>query len=302
MAAQKQGTGNWSALRTKLSTMLLERIEGGKLVLPAMPATAARVIEVLESGGHQDKASALLEKDPVLALEVLRLANSASFAPRARIESIAHAITLLGATRLRTLLVTASARQVFVSRNRNIRDLTATLWMHSVGVATVARQIAVRAAFADKEAPYMAGLMHDIGKPIVAIHLLDLERSVSRSVQDHWIEPNEWLRIVQEVHRPVGIAVAKQWNLSAEICKAITDCEEFDPIERLSASNAVRFANALAKREGVYAGAVDPEQVDTVLLIGRSMLGLDDDAVTALSQALRAATSSEGASMPDSAR
>jgi putative nucleotidyltransferase with HDIG domain len=300
--AAKQGAGNWSALRNKLSAMLLERIEGGKLVLPAMPATAARVIEVLESGAHQDKAAVLLEKDPVLALEVLRLANSASFAPRAKIESISHAITLLGATRLRTLLVTASARQVFVSRNRNIRDLTATLWLHSVGVATVARQIAVRAAFADKEAPYMAGLMHDIGKPIVAIHLLDLERSVSRSMQDHWIEPNEWLSIVQDVHRPVGVAVAKQWNLSSEICKAVQDCVEFDPIERLSAANAVRFANALAKREGVYAGSIDAEQVDTVILIGRSMLGLDDDAIIALSQALRAATSGESTSMPASAR
>ena len=36
--AAKQGTGNWTALRTKLSAMLIERIEAGKLVLPAMPA------------------------------------------------------------------------------------------------------------------------------------------------------------------------------------------------------------------------------------------------------------------------
>ena len=139
----------------------------------------------------------------------------------------------------------------------------------------------------------MAGLMHDIGKPIVAIHLLDLERSVSRSQQDHWIDPNEWLGIVQDVHRKVGIAVSKHWNLSAEICKAVADCVEFDPIERLSAANAVRFANALAKRDGVYAGAVDAEQVETILLIGRSMLGLDDDAINALSTSLRAAVASE---------
>jgi HD-like signal output (HDOD) protein len=127
----------------------------------------------------------------------------------------------------------------------------------------------------------------------VAIHLLDLERSVSRSQQDHWIEPTEWLAIVQDVHRKVGIAVAKHWNLSQEICKAVADCVEFDPIERLSASNAVRFANALAKREGIYAGPVDNEQVETVLLIGRSMLGLDDDAIDALSGALRAAVAGE---------
>lgn len=285
----KQKSANWSALRAKLSAMLLEKINAGKLVLPAMPATAQRVLECLDANAHQGRAAGILEQDPVLALEVLRLANSASFAPRQKIESIAHAINMLGAQRLRSLLVTASARQVFVSRNRVIRELTAALWTHSVSVAVTARQVAVRAAFQDKEAPYMAGLMHDVGKPIVAIHMLDLERSVSRAQQDHWIEPSEWMNIIQDVHRPVGIAVAKSWNLSNEVCKAIEDCVEFDPIERTSAANAVRFANALAKREGVYPGAVDMEQAETVLLIGRSMLGLDDDAVAALAQTVRSA-------------
>jgi putative nucleotidyltransferase with HDIG domain len=290
-APAKPGATNWAALRAKLSSMLLDKINSGKLVLPAMPQTATRVLECLEANQHQERAASLLEGDPVLALEVLRLANSASFAPRARVESISHAITLLGAARLRTLLVTASARQVFVSRNRTIRDMTASLWTHSVAVAVAAREVGVRAAFEDKEAPYMAGLMHDIGKPIVAIHLLDLERSVSRSVQDQWIDPKEWMGIIQDVHRPVGIAIAKQWNLSPEVCKAVEDCVEFDPVERNCASNAVRFANALAKREGVYPGNVDMEQVETVLMIGRSMLSLDDDAVNALAQTIRSAAS-----------
>jgi putative nucleotidyltransferase with HDIG domain len=288
-APAKQTAANWVALRAKLSTMLLDKINSGKLVLPAMPATATKVLECLEANAHQERAAGLLEKDPVLALEVLRIANSSSFAPRARVDSISHAITMLGAQRLRTLLVTASARQVFVSRNRTIRDMTSALWQHSVAVAVTARDVAVRAGFPDKESPYLAGLMHDVGKPIVAIHLLDLERSVSRSVQDQWIDPTEWMSIIQDVHRPVGIAVAKHWNLSPEVCKAIEDCIEFDPVERNCASNAVRFANALAKREGVYPGSVDSEQVDTVIMIGRSMLSLDDDAVAALSQTLRSA-------------
>ena len=82
--------------------------------------------------------------------------------------------------------------------------------------------------------------------------------------------------------------------MSSDICKAVNDCVEFDPIERSSPANAVRFANALAKREGVYAGPVDMEQVETVLLIGRSMLGLDDVGIAALSTPSRAVASSEG--------
>jgi HD-like signal output (HDOD) protein len=289
----RSGNGNWSALRTKLNAMLMDKINSGKLVLPAMPQTAARVLDCLEANAHQERAAGILEQDPVLALEVLRLANSASFAPRSKVESISHAINMLGVARLRSVLVTASARQMFVSRNRTIRDYTTALWTHSVAVAVTARQIAVRCAFQDKESPYMAGLMHDVGKPIVAIHLLDLERSVQRAQQDSWIDPQEWMGIIHDLHRPVGIAVARAWNLSAEACKAIEDCVEFDPVDRLSAANAVRFANALAKREGVYAGPIDGEQVETVILIGRSMLGLDDDGVNAMVTTLRSAAASE---------
>jgi HD-like signal output (HDOD) protein len=231
--------------------------------------------------------AALLETDPALAAEVIRLANSASFGLRVRVESIAHAISLLGAARLRSVMIAATARQVFISRNRTIRKMTGALWVHSVGVAGVARQIALRGAFEDKEAPYLTGLLHDIGKPIVAVHLLELERSLNRSQQDHWIDPNDWLSIIQDLHRPVGIAVVKHWNLSDQIRKAVEDCIEYDANDRMSASNAVRFANALAKREGVYIGAADDDQIETVLMIGRSMLGLDDDAVAPLLQTLR---------------
>jgi hypothetical protein len=80
--------------------------------------------------------------------------------------------------------------------------------------------------------------------------------------------------------------------MSIQVCKAIEDCVEFDPVERASASNAVRFANALAKREGVYTGPVDPETTETVLMIGRSMLGLDEGAVASLVQALRSTAAS----------
>lgn len=289
---QAPSRGSHGGLRTRLQELLLEKIEAGKLVLPALPATAARVVECLESGRNESQIPSLLEGDPALALEVLRLANSATFAARAPITSVAHAAMMLGVARVRSVLMTAVARQVFISRNKRIRELTSALWSHSVAVASVARQIAVRAGFDDKEGPYLAGLMHDIGKPVVAIHLLDLERSIDRAKQDRWIEPTEWLNIVQELHRPVGIAVVKHWNMSAQVCAAVKDCVEFDPVDRLSASNAVRVANALAKREGVYAGEFDADQIETVLMIGRSLLGLDDNAISSLCEALRSSAAS----------
>lgn len=281
---------NIAGLRDKLKELMVKKIESGKLVLPAIPVTATKTIECLEAAElNVDRVTRLLESDPVLSLDVLRLVNSSAFAPKAPIESLTRAVTMLGAKRLRSFLITASARQVFVSRIPEVRDIFGQLWVHSIGVAVVARQIAVHAGFEDKDAPYMAGLMHDIGKPIVAIHLLELEKSVSRWQQASWIDPHDWLEIVEEIHRPIGIAVAKRWNLPEQVAEAIEDCVEYDPGDRLSPANAVRFANALVKREGVVVGKVDMDQVSTVLMIGRSVLGLEDEAIDGMSKSLHTA-------------
>lgn len=286
---------NVTGLQDKLQQLLVQKIQSGKLVLPAIPTTATKVIECLESGDlNVEKVTTLLESDPVLSLDVLRLVNSSAFAPKMPIESLNRAVAMLGAKRLRQFLITASARQVFVSRIPEVREIFSQLWVHSVGVATVARQIAVHAGFEDKDAPYMAGLMHDIGKPIVGIHLLELEKSVSRWQQASWIEPAAWLSIVEATHREVGTAVAKQWKLSSQVCEAIEDCVEYDPGDRLSAANAVRFANALTKREGVCVGNVDLDQVQTVLMIGRSILGLEEEAVDGMASALHDAVKEFG--------
>lgn len=279
-----------SALGGKLKEILLEKIEAGKLTLPAMPTTTAKVLEYLEDNNSDNTViTRLLETDPVLSLEVLRVVNSSAMATRVRIESLAQAISLLGHSRLRDALIAASVRQLFKSRVPEVRQICDSLWVHSVAVGAVARKIAVHAGFEDREAPYMAGLMHDVGKPVVGIMLLELERGMTRAKQSSWIDPRSWLEIVESVHRPVGYAIAEKWNLAAPICEAINDCVEYDASNRLSPSNAVRMANALAKREGVAAGNVDDAQVNTILTIGRSILGLDEDALDSLAKSVHEA-------------
>jgi putative nucleotidyltransferase with HDIG domain len=287
MAVQTTAAAGKPNLREKLRTLLLERISSGNLALPTMPATATKVLDGLDQNAPAQRIAAAMESDPVLALEVIRLSNSATLGARKRIDNLQQAVVMLGASRVRSVLMTAVARAAFSSRNRTIRDVTTALWQHSVVVAATARQVAVRAGLEDKEGAYLAGLMHDIGKPVVALYLLDFERSMQRTVQDRWIDPAEWLSVVTDIHRPVGKAVAKHWNLSDAVCKSVEQCAEFDPVERLGVSNVVRFANALAKREGVYVGDYDQDQNDTVLMIGRSMLGLDEAAVNALAQTLQ---------------
>lgn len=67
---------------------------------------------------------------------------------------------------------------------------------------------------------------------------------------------------------------------------AVRDCQEYDPGDRQCVANVIRFANALVKTQGVTAGAVDLEDAGALVMIGRSMLNLDD-IVRRLSQGLK---------------
>ncbi len=65
------------------------------------------------------------------------------------------------------------------------------------------------------------------------------------------------------------------------------DSGEFDRENRQSIPNAVCFANALAKKSGVYAGAVDADDNDAIIMIGRSVIGISDDILRTLTKGLR---------------
>jgi len=59
----------------------------------------------------------------------------------------------------------------------------------------------------------------------------------------------------------------------------VRDCGEYDGNDRLSVANIVRFANAVVKRRGIYVGPVDKDDTDAMVMIGQSLLGLDDKAI-----------------------
>lgn len=275
-------------LANELETILLKRIQLDQLFLPTMPAVALRVLEVLKDpDAGMKEAAAVLERDPVLAARALRLATSAAFAGGSKKITLTEALARMGARALKTLLVEASAQKLFVSRNAQINDQLRVVWEHSVAVGILARDILALTGGTDSESAYLAGLLHDVGKPVVATMLLELERQMTEVYNRNWIESGEWLAVVATVHRKVGVALAEAWQLPETIAACIRDSGEYDKADRHSLTNAVTFANALAKKSGIYAGEVDHDDNDALIMIGRSAIGVSDDILRTLTKGLR---------------
>jgi len=275
-------------LSAELETILVKRIQADQLVLPTMPAVALQVQEILKDpdAGMKEVAAAL-EKDPVLAARTLRMASGASFAAGSKKVSLQEALARLGTKTLKSLLVEASAQKLFVSRNAQINGQLRVLWEHSVAVGVMARDVVALTGGPDSEGAYLAGLLHDVGKPVVATILLELERQLTEVYQRNWIDSGEWLQVIGKVHRAVGVALAERWQLPPAIVVCIKDSAEYDKADRAAYVNAVCFANALAKKSGVFVGTVDAEDNDAIIMIGRSVMGISDDVLRTLTKGLR---------------
>jgi HD-like signal output (HDOD) protein len=275
-------------LASELEVILTKRIQSDQLVLPTMPAVALKVAEILKDpDAGMKEVAAQLEKDPVLAARALRMASSAAFAGGAKKVTLQEALARLGTKTIKSLLVEASASKLFVSRNPQINEQLKVLWEHSVAVGTMARDVLALTGASDSEGAYLAGLLHDVGKPVVATMLLELERQLTEVYQRNWIDSGEWLEVIAKVHRPVGVALGERWQLPGPIVACIRESQEYDKGERNSFPNAVCFANALAKKSGIYAGPVDAEDNDAIIMIGRSVIGISDDILRTLTKGLR---------------
>jgi putative nucleotidyltransferase with HDIG domain len=272
----------------QLEQMVLRRLEEDKLVLPPMPSAATRVLDLLQkSDFNMNKVAELLESDPILAARVIRTVNSAAMATRNPASSIKDAVTRLGQRNLRAVLVEASVGSVFESRDRRIGEQAKGVWMHSVAVALLARDLAILIGLPEPEEAYLSGLLHDVGKPVLAILLLEAEKAVISRTSKGFLGSEDWMMVLARSHRTVGVALAKKWQLPAPVVKAIEDCADYDSADRKSVANVVRMANAVAKQQGLYVGTFDPEDINALVMIGRSLLGFEDEALVRLAGGLR---------------
>jgi putative nucleotidyltransferase with HDIG domain len=275
-------------LSSELRGILLKRVAGDQLVVPVIPSVGQRIQEILREGdGGVKRASDVFQSDPFLAARALRASASARAAGGGKKPTIGEALNGVGAKVIRSLLSEAAAQRMHVSRDPEIVVAIQRTWEHGIAVATLARDVLALSGQPDSEAAYLAGLVHDLGKVVVASVLLEAERQTTELYNRPWISAADWIEVVRLCHRPVGLAIAEKWQLPPELVKCMQDGLDYDNTDRSSLVNAVCFANALAKKTGVYVGPVDAEDVEAIVMIGRSLIGVNDDVLKTLVKGLK---------------
>jgi HD-like signal output (HDOD) protein/CheY-like chemotaxis protein len=258
------------ALRDLLASPALKAVVSQLRSIPSLPDSYQQMLAELRSPNPDVPAlSSLIEKDMGMSAKCLQLVNSAFFGLRTNVSNTTEAVKLLGYDTIRALVLSSHIFSQFESEHLNKADV-AWLWEHSLAVSGMARALAeLQAAHAVfKENAFTAGLLHDVGKLVLASCLgakykaaLELARNKKIGITAAEIETFGC------THAEVGAYLLGIWGLPHPILEAIAWCRtpSESPSMELSALAFVHSA-CVYHKEACPSDLADPPILDVAYL------------------------------------
>jgi len=198
--------------------------------LPPFPAVALQLLSLLDNPDVPlKKIVDLLRMDPALSAELLRVANSALYGFVQRIDTVNHAVMILGAENVKRLALTVSLSR-FAARFLRFENVR-SCWHHVIATAILAEQLAVDLNIG-KDRAYTAGLLHDVGRLALMASYPEEYDNLIAVAREQSFDQLECERQLFEIdHCATGQWLAQHWNLPTDYCAAIAQHHQDGPVE-----------------------------------------------------------------------
>lgn len=230
--------------------------------LPTIPVVATKVMQLIGSETTtSEELAKIVAADPAVAARVLKISNSSFYGCQRQIQTLSHAIMILGFSTLKSLVVAASVKQVYKPYGLTEK----MLWEHSFGAGLAARIIAGVTRLVNEEEAFLGGLFHDIGK--IIMNTLDSQQ-FQAVMQKCYNDRISFLEAERQVypysHADVGALVIKKWNFPTILMQAVQKHHTFDFADdedpyQMRLTSVVGLANLFCHRVG--AGMREPEEI-----------------------------------------
>lgn len=263
------------ALREILASDGLKQLVSQMDTLPSLPNLYTKVMEELNSEDCSiQKVGEIISQDVGMTAKILQLVNSAFFGIRKNVNNPSLAVSLLGIETVKALVLSVHVFSQFDSQKLRGINLDA-LWNHSMKVGTAARDICKKES-ADKqfiEEAFMAGMLHDAGKIILAANMPGdytevRERAESEERTIHEVERD----VLGATHAEVGAYLLGLWGLPDTIVEALafhhsprlSRCQDFTPLTVVHAVDSLDYED----RSHGEAAAPDKHDEDYLRAVG----------------------------------
>jgi HD-like signal output (HDOD) protein len=196
----------------------------------------------------------VISMDPGLAAYILRLANSPLYSPTTRVETISRAVSLIGLGEIETMAAGSVLRRLTEQPPRpDLLDLD-DFWRHAVAVGMLARALAERVGERGGERFFVAGLLHDVGRLVLAVAEPDLAamtlgRAGASRVS---IDAAERLELGFD-HASLAGRISEKWRLPEHLTIAVAGHHQPSQCPDSLLAAAVHAADFMANALGVRA-------------------------------------------------
>ena len=236
------------ALNQVLADDAIRRVVARIDTLPSMPASCMAIMAELQSEEASiQQVAGLIAGDLGMAAKILQMVNSAFFGLYRRVNDVKDAVMLLGLDAIKTLVLSINVFSAFNPRQMPFLDVGA-LWEHSLATGGYAKQIATcrRLGREQATAAFLAGMLHDIGKLVLAVNFSDVYR---RFLGTAPTAPDQRLAREREAigtsHAEIGAYLMGLWGLEPTILTAIafhhrprdSQTASFGPLTAVHAAN-----------------------------------------------------------------
>lgn len=197
----------------------IERLVASVSNLPTLPTVFATLSEAIDSPSvTNEKLAQIISADQASSFKILKIANSAFYGFRMKVETISQAILYLGFNEVRNIVFALSVLNYF-SRNKRLPNFSPVdLWTHSIAVGIINRLIGKGIGERNLENYFLAGVLHDIGKIILLEYSYEDFAKALRLVESKncpLVDAEEEIFGVN--HARVGQMLAEKWKLPSAI-------------------------------------------------------------------------------------
>lgn len=218
--------------------------------LPPIPAVMTELLSALSNKDIELRALAnIISKDPQMSMNILKVSNSAFYRLPNKVETVDHAVKLLGIKEITGICIACGAYQS-LKPTQNVETFDFDdFWRHSVSTGVVSRRLSQKLEILDHNVLYFLGLLHDIGKVILDRFAHDIYKVVIRTTGEENITIREIeKRLIGESHDVVGGWLMEKWRLPwtfVDVAKYHHNVKE-PPNDNKAATAIISFADRLA--------------------------------------------------------
>lgn len=249
----------------------LKRLVSRLRNLPSLPILYIQIMDKIHSSeASLESIGEVIGRDPAMTARILQLVNSAFFGLQRNITNPVQATAFLGIETIRDLALSINVFSQFNPITLDRLGLT-SLWDHSLAVATYARTIA-RSETGDKsiiDDTFVAGLLHDVGKLVLAdnmpmLYLSAIELSGRKGIDLYAAEQE----IFGACHAQIGSYLLALWGLPGRVVETIAYHHKPSELSQTEFTPALilNIANGLDHGSHAKPWARVPSRMDSGLL------------------------------------